>query len=1557
MPIFILNLWLRACVATFDELINCTGWGVSSPEVDLDHLRDEYNLPRGDAGKWIFEEAVYREWRESKESRFLWLCGGPGTGKTMLAKRVAAEFLRELDDPPNRVELVFHFVAPELLTSEMSTDEAELPQSRLAEVASGLLYGILQQDGNLFDGCKAEIQKQGNRFFTNLGSLWRVLRKTIQDCKTDPIYILVDGVDGLRESLCKELIERILKLMEIRTIKVFLSSRDVPHISNNLPHNYREFTRINLDTNAFIKKDVETFIRRRVNAWGWDDDLRKRAMEALLVKSEGIFLWASLAIDNLTYFSSGPDFDRILEKPWLGLGGVYRKMLQSILSRGESGEVLNMIWSVALALRPLTFAELGHILACIEEKERDKQQSCNGRGTSSEIRPRTENEIRIYVRSSMGFLRATAETVSIVHHTAIEYLLDEYSKGELPVLSKGEADLTVSWECFRYLHCAFGDPGKFPGGDAWSGHDVSGGSRFAGYHQEGELGQISSDAARKDPEAATAKWRFLRYASESWYIHARRSLEILKGNICDDSAHDWLRHQFFETRDIIRKPWIELCGDSRMEVLAGEQTPLHIAVCLGLMPLVEKTLLEFTQETSSYQSPLHLAARFISGAYKILIDKSEPSLLTLEDQDGNTPLHEAAISGHLSMIKALVKRFAGYRKCSDEINRKNQAGNTALHLAFQFDHAVIVELLVKEGADTTIKNNARLTASELGAKLERCDSLEILKQGEKQRAEIKKGVVKEPPDLPGNPRDLATTLSSNNTNIMDDYGVQAPSDIPGMRPFIVGLFFVLNLWLTIYLATFAELIARNGWGVSLPEVDLGHLRDRDNLPESDTGEWIFQEARYREWRESKESKLLWLCGGPGTGKTMLVKRVAAEFLRGHDDPPEGVTLGYHFVSPELPTDGNSTNDDGLSQLRLVKVAGDLLYSILQQDGNLFDGCKAELEKQGDRFFTNPCSLWKVLIKAIRDCRTDTVYILVDGLDGLGGKSQEELTSRILGLMEIRKVKTFFSSRDVPYISNNLPQNSHESIMINLDISSFVKADVETFIKRRVNALGWDIELRERAVETLLEKSEGIFLWVLLAIEVLTYVSYGADVDEFLMKLPVGLEEIYETVLHTLFSQGGSGEVLNAIRSVALALRPLTFGELSYILTCMQEETRAQKRSSHKVKISELRPITEGEIRMYVRSSLGILRATDTTVSIVHYTAIEYLFGGNRMGDLLMPSRGEAELTISWECFRYLHHAFGGPEGFPRGGGRRHQNGSRSSSWGRDRPGDWPQETTWEAARKDPHGAVAKWPFLRYAAESWFIHARRSIEIMGDKFCDDSTHNWLEHRFFESSDVIRIPWIKLCGDPRMEALAGEQTPLHIAVCLGLIPLVEKALTDFTKETNRNESPLHLAARFRSGTYKILINNGEPSLLTDLNQNGNTPLHEAAISGHSPMLVALIKKFARHSAFSNEINKKNRLGNTPLHLAFQFDHTEIVDLLVRKGADTTIKNNAKLTALELGAKLERGDSLDTLKHAQEMREETTYGAAEEFVDEQAEAHMEKPSRRRRKGLSGAFVFDVG
>ena len=68
---------------------------------------------------------------------------------------------------------------------------------------------------------------------------------------------------------------------------------------------------------------------------------------------------------------------------------------------------------MALVLRPLTFREFGYILARMDEKVRPKRPPPH-RWPSNEIRPSTEEEIRVYAESSIGFLSATAETVSIV---------------------------------------------------------------------------------------------------------------------------------------------------------------------------------------------------------------------------------------------------------------------------------------------------------------------------------------------------------------------------------------------------------------------------------------------------------------------------------------------------------------------------------------------------------------------------------------------------------------------------------------------------------------------------------------------------------------------------------------------------------------------------------------------------------------------------------------------------------------------------------------------------------------------------------------------------------------------------------------------------------------------------------------------------------------------------------------------------------------------------------------------------------------------------------------
>jgi len=99
--------------------------------------------------------------------------------------------------------------------------------------------------------------------------------------------------------------------------------------------------------------------------------------------------------------------------------------------------------------------------------------------------------------------------------------------------------------------------------------------------------------------------------------------------------------------------------------------------------------------------------------------------------------------------------------------------------------------------------------------------------------------------------------------------------------------FVLKLWQTICITTFGDRIRVIDWWEPSPENLLYNLRREEGQSDVDTGGWIPRDAQYREWRESKESKLLWLCGGPGAGTTMLARHVVAGLHKEHHNPSEG----------------------------------------------------------------------------------------------------------------------------------------------------------------------------------------------------------------------------------------------------------------------------------------------------------------------------------------------------------------------------------------------------------------------------------------------------------------------------------------------------------------------------------------------------------------------------------------------------------------------------------------------------------------------------------------------
>jgi ankyrin repeat protein len=84
------------------------------------------------------------------------------------------------------------------------------------------------------------------------------------------------------------------------------------------------------------------------------------------------------------------------------------------------------------------------------------------------------------------------------------------------------------------------------------------------------------------------------------------------------------------------------------------------------------------------------------------------------NKPGWTPLHYAATSGHLDVIRLLVEHHA-------YVDASSPNGSTPLMMAAMYGTIEAVKLLLAEGADPQIKNALGLTAIDFAAKIQKDD--------------------------------------------------------------------------------------------------------------------------------------------------------------------------------------------------------------------------------------------------------------------------------------------------------------------------------------------------------------------------------------------------------------------------------------------------------------------------------------------------------------------------------------------------------------------------------------------------------------------------------------------------------------------------------------------------------------------------------------------------------------------------------------------------------------------------------------------------------------------
>ncbi|KAH6879952.1 hypothetical protein BKA70DRAFT_1473924 [Coprinopsis sp. MPI-PUGE-AT-0042] len=562
-----------------------------------------------------------------------------------------------------------------------------------------------------------------------------------------------------------------------------------------------------------------------------------------------------------------------------------------------------------------------------------------------------------------------------------------------------------------------------------------------------------------------------------------------------------------------------------------------------------------------------------------------------------------------------------------------------------------------------------------------------------------------------------------------------------------------------------------------------------------TIKWLLQSSMFQAWLATQYA-ILWGTGMPGAGKTILASVVIKD-LQALAQASTDICVAFVYCRYTEP-------------MKVRDILAALVRQLLERWPHLLPEVEP-LYAQHKLERTKPTQ--GELIDAIRKICSGfrMAYLFIDGLDEALYDEQFDL----LDTLKTVPANFFFTSRPLVRLKAVLPNAEFFDIAARNE-------DIELLVSQHINrnldlqqVLATDGQ-RESVIKKICKSSCGMFLHASLMVEAIRHCTSSRRVMEKLDMLPAKLDVLYDEAFKRIETQPEEHVALakRVLLWVAYAYRPLTVQEMRYAVASDPKVDWATPENlvPESLLVSVCCGLIIVEDKDNVNLWLNFTKVADRVVRFVHYTALD------AVKRVFKQCQTPPHCLLTELCVERLIFC-----GVPSG-----------------------QKLSWHS----------KPPIQNYAHESWYLHARESIQCPAQPNARPVASIL---RFLSMCNAFPVFNLNdgVAGLPVSDKFTE---PIHVVTfyyrLLALLPLVDSQVN---KRTEMGRSAISLAA-WRNDTVMVeqllKLDGIDVNLKDDV---GNTALMVAALRGSAEVVKTLLLDPRI------DIHKHNKEGETALHFA--------------------------------------------------------------------------------------------